>query len=89
MAKLRDQPGVRYEPSAIPSGSPTSLAGIPVVVTLESGDRAFLEAFTGSPDVPPFSLPTHVGRRYVLIPPGYAVARLWIRSDLAAAGHGR
>jgi hypothetical protein len=79
---------VLYEPSAIPSGSPASLAGIPVVVTLESGDRAFLEAFTGSPHVPLFSLPTHVSRRYVLIPPDYAVARLWIRSDLATAAPG-
>jgi len=82
---LRDQPGVLYERSAIPSGPSESLAGIPVVVTLESGDRGFLQAFTGSPDVPPFSLPTHANRRYVLIPPDYAVARLWIRSDLASA----
>jgi len=85
---LKDEAGVFYEPSAIPSVTPESLARIPVLVTLEGGDPKFLEAFTGSREVPPFSLPHHVSRRYVLIPPDYAVARLWVRFDLAPAGAG-
>ena len=85
---LRDEAGVLYDPSPIPSLPPGLLARIPVLVTLESGDRRFLEAFTGSAEVPPFSLPGRASRRYVLIPPGYAVARLWAASDPAAAGAG-
>ena len=86
---LRDEAGVLYQCSAIPSGHPSSFAPIPILVTMESGDRKFLKAFTGSDTVSPFSLPNHVSRRYVLIPPDYAVARLWIRSDLAKAGFGK
>lgn len=85
---LRDEAGVLYLPSPVPSLPPEVLARIPVLVTLEGGDPRFLEAFTGSPEVPPFSLPDHASRRYVLIPPGYAVARLWVRSSPDPAGAG-
>ncbi len=86
---LKDEQGVFYEHTVVPSGSPESLASVPILVTLESADPKFLKVFTGSAVVPPFSLPDHVSRRYVLVPPDYTVARLWIRRDLvsAASGH--
>ena len=79
---LRDESDIEYERSAVPRDSPEHLAGIPVVVTLEGADRKFLLAFTGSESVPSFSLPDHVSRRVVLIPPDYMVGRVWIRGDL-------
>ena len=66
--------------------SPEALAKIPVVVTLEEANERFLESFTGSPRFKPTTVPGHRSRRYVLIPPDYLVARLWVRSDLAPDG---
>jgi hypothetical protein len=80
---LRKEAGVRYEYTSAPSESPELLAEIPLLVTLERADSTFLEVFTGSKAIPRFSLPGHVSRTYVLVPPAYLVARLWIRSDLA------
>jgi len=82
---LRDEPGVVYSKAPAAGG----LEQVPVLVTLESADRKFLEVFTGSTLIPPFSPPGYVGWTYVLVPPEYMVARLWIRSDLASPPAGR
>jgi uncharacterized protein (TIGR03663 family) len=86
---LKDEPGVLYQRTALPSEPPESLTHLPLLVTLDRADPKFLKVFTGQSSVPPFSLPGHVGRPYVLVPPDYVVARLWIRSDLAAPAAGR
>ena len=83
---LRDAQAIRFEQSPVPSESPEDLAKIPLVVTLEKADERFLTSFTGSPRFTPAAVPGHRSRPYILIPPDYLVARLWVRSDLAPAG---
>jgi len=56
---------------------------VPVVVTLESADPKFLQAFLHSDSLPAFSLPSHTPHRVVLVPPDYMVGLVWIRNDLA------
>ena len=56
---------------------------------LESADPKFLSVFIHATAVPPFSLPRHLSRVYVLVPPDYVVARLWVRPDLAPPGFDR
>ncbi|HEV8335422.1 MAG TPA: flippase activity-associated protein Agl23 [Candidatus Polarisedimenticolia bacterium] len=85
---LKDEPGVLYQRTALPAEPPESLAALPLLVTLDRADPKFLKVFTGLSRVPAFSLPGHVSRSYVLVPPDYVVARLWVRSDLAAPAPG-
>ena len=86
---LKDEPGVLYQRTVLPAEPPESLADLPLLVTLDRADPKFLKVFTGLSSVPAFSLPGHVSRSYVLVPPDYVVARLWVRSDLATSGPSR
>ena len=80
---LRDEKDVVFETSPVPSLNPQELAMVPVVVTLESADPKFLQAFLHSDSLPAFSLPSHTPHRVVLVPPDYMVGLVWIRNDLA------
>jgi uncharacterized protein (TIGR03663 family) len=80
---LRDEQDVVFESSPVPSLNPQELAMVPVVVTLESADAKFLEAFIHSDSLPAFSPPSHTPHSVVLVPPDYMVGRVWIRNDLA------
>jgi predicted membrane-bound mannosyltransferase len=79
---LRDKMAVIFEASAIPVEPMEALETVPVVLTLESADPRFLDAFLRSESVPPFDLPGHTGRSVLLVAPHYMVGRLWIRNDL-------
>ena len=83
---LRHEKDVLFQSGATPDYPPEELAMVPVVVTLQSADRKFLEAFVHTDSLPPYSLPSHTSRPIVMIPPDYLVATLWIRSDLAQSG---
>ena len=79
---LRDEVDVQFDSSPVPEEPEAVLARVPILVTLQSADPKFLEAFVPGGEVPRFSLPGHASRPVVLIP-----SRLPRRAGLDAAGH--